>query len=149
MISTFKNDEPSPRGSVCILIAEDDSEMRDFLGSSLKRAGYDVLEVANGHELGEFLADISSSIEKKLDPGVDAIITDIRMPGKTALDVLIDFKRIVCKVPVILITAFGDQQTIDEAMNLGATAVFDKPFDIHDFKTFLMDLVPPPATFDS
>ncbi|MDJ0765829.1 MAG: response regulator [Myxococcota bacterium] len=129
---------------VCVLIAEGDKEMRSFLTSSLRRDGYDVVEIADNSELHAFLLNISSTMEHNSeDPGIDVIVSEMRMPGKTALDVIGDFRRFMRKVPIILITAFCDQQTIEEAKALGAAAVFDKPFDIHDFKIFLKGLVSP------
>jgi FixJ family two-component response regulator len=57
------------------------------------------------------------------------------MPGLTGLEVLAGLRKRDQSTPVILITAFGDEQTHAEAKRLGATAVIDKPFDTADLLT--------------
>lgn len=117
--------------------------MRVFLANTLGRDGYDVLEIANADELIGFLENHASNAAQKSDPGIDVIVSDIALPGKTSLDVLEEILRVVVKVPIVLITAFGDKETTERAMSLGATAVFDKPFDISEFKAFLTGLTEP------
>jgi DNA-binding NtrC family response regulator len=131
--------------AVCILVAEDDDAMRAFMVNTLKRGGYEVFEISDGRNLRMFLKDMALSAEKRAYPSVDLIVSDIRMPGKTALEVLSDFKRVAKEVPVVLITAFSDAKTQRKALHLGAAAVFDKPFDINDLKAVLFKLVPPGA----
>jgi DNA-binding NtrC family response regulator len=65
------------------------------------------------------------------------------MPAFSGLEVLADLRSKNTTLPVILITAFGDRQTHAEALALGAYAVFDKPFDVDDLRTALMNIVPP------
>jgi DNA-binding response OmpR family regulator len=139
----MKSSEKLSARPMCILIAEDDSDMRVFLANTLGRDGYEVLEIASADELLGFLANHASNVAQKNDPGIDLIVSDIAMPGKTSLDVLEELRRVVDKVPIVLITAFGDKETIEKAMCLGATAVFDKPFDIGEFKAFLTSLTEP------
>jgi DNA-binding NtrC family response regulator len=52
----------------------------------------------------------------------------------TAFDVLSKLQRVVDETPVILITAFGDQTTHSRALRLGASRVFDKPFDYDELR---------------
>jgi DNA-binding NtrC family response regulator len=63
------------------------------------------------------------------------IISDVRMPGVSGLDVLATLRREDWSTPVILMTAFGDLETRAEARRLGAKALFDKPFDVDDLRT--------------
>lgn len=128
--------------SACILVAETDNAMRSFLCNLLVKLGYRVRTISNELEVDEFLGSARKSPSSANGIGVDVIITAISLPGKTALDVLTDFKDSADQVPVILITAFTEPQTVEEAMRLGAAAVFDKPFDITEFTDFMATLVP-------
>jgi DNA-binding response OmpR family regulator len=60
----------------------------------------------------------------------DLIISDIRMPGVNGLSVLEGLREFKGVPPIILITAFGDEQTHADAERLGAAAVINKPFEI-------------------
>ena len=145
MASESKKLETITNRPVCILVAEDDNAMREFLCNTLAKIGYDTREIANADDVYRFLGnDIDSKRgASEKENQVDVIITAISLPGKTALDVLNEFKYATYEVPIILITAFGDQQTVEEAMRNGAAAVFDKPFDIVNFTQFLTRLAPP------
>jgi len=123
-----------------ILLAEDDLELRQLLAMVLRRAGYDVEEVADGSTLLRELADEVGG-QKPFD--TDLIISDILMPGWTGLNVLAGLRRFDWAVPVILITAFGDAETHAEAARLGAVTVLDKPFDVDDLLRVVRDVMPP------
>jgi DNA-binding NtrC family response regulator len=117
------------------VLAEDDVEMRSLLATTLRREGFEVMEAADGRELGRL---VHSLIFAGGDPdGVDLIVSDIRMPGPDGLTVLSRLRRYDWATPVVIITAFGDAATHDEAIRLGAMAVLDKPFDLDDFRTLL------------
>lgn len=137
---------PQKTGPACILVAEDDEAMRAILVNTLKRGGYDVFEISDSRNLRMFLKDMSLPAGSRTFPKVDLIVSDIRMPGRTALEVLSDFKQVAKEVPVVLITAFADPKTQKKALNLGAAAVFDKPFEINDLKAVLLKLAPPVKT---
>jgi CheY-like chemotaxis protein len=117
---------------VRVLLAEDDPDMRELLASALRQDGLDVVEARDGAALLDRLAEALSA-DGDLD-GYDVIVSDIRMPGYSALDILAGVRRALRHTPVILITAFGDRVTHERAMRLGAIAVFDKPFDIDDLR---------------
>lgn len=76
------------------------------------------------------------------DEAPDVIIMDIRMPSRTGLEVLADLRKYDCHVPVVLITAFGARDVHEKARQLGAVAVFDKPFDVDDLRTALLNCRP-------
>lgn len=122
------------------VVAADDGELRSFLSSTLRQSGYEVIEIADSLALFSFLSNIALSED---DPygRVDLVVSDIAIPGKTSLDVLREFKRVVRGIPVVLITTFDDKRTWQAALDMGATAVFDKPFNIDEFKSFLAESV--------
>ncbi len=122
-----------------VLLAEDDPAMRSMIAFALRRDGYEVCEVKDGNQLLKRLAD------RMLRPtwDVDLVISDIRMPGKTGLDVLAGLRKADWSMPVILITAFGDEAVHDEAKRLGAATVINKPFDLDELRHAVQSAVPP------
>ena len=124
-----------------VLLADDDDEMRRALASALRRDGYIVMEAKDGNELLEKIN--SSQLCSDTGVPIDALVTDIRMPGRSGIDVLIAVRNLDPALPVVLITAFGDQETHAEARWMGADAVLDKPFDVRDLRSALMTLAPP------
>ena len=73
----------------------------------------------------------------------DMIISDILMPGLTGLEILEDLHECKGFPPMILITAFGDENVHRKAKRLGAAAMFDKPFEIDDLLSKVREIVPP------
>jgi CheY-like chemotaxis protein len=71
------------------------------------------------------------SLETRAPP-IDLIISDVNMPGATGIEALARLRRAELTTPVILMTAFGDKRTHDEAGRLGAELVLDKPFALED-----------------
>ncbi|MFH1438681.1 MAG: response regulator [Pseudomonadota bacterium] len=121
-----------------ILLAEDDGAMRSLLADVLRNYDYEVVEAADGRELFEHLVEIV--LDKSGEKEVDAVISDVRMPGMSGLELLDEMRSVGCPVPVILITAFGDDETHARARLLGAVAVFDKPFDVEDLLTAVINI---------
>ena len=117
-----------------ILLAEDDAAMRAMLAQALRRDGYDVIEV---HDGGELLMRIEQAMgHGDTDRPFDLVISDVRMPYLSGVEVLAELWRIdSLSTPVILITAFGDPSLHEEAQQLGAVAVIDKPFELEDIRT--------------
>ena len=74
--------------------------------------------------------------------GFKAIVSDICMPGLTGLDLLAALRCTRFEIPVILITAFGDEEVRAEARSLGATAVLDKPFNLDELPAALQKAMP-------
>jgi DNA-binding response OmpR family regulator len=112
-----------------ILLAEDDHEMRSLLALSLRRAGFRVTSCRDGSDL---LSQLTPFILHQAPVGFDLIVSDIRMPLITGLEILEDLPQREGFPPIILITAFGDQHTHERARELGAAATLDKPFNIED-----------------
>jgi CheY-like chemotaxis protein len=130
-----------PRGTPPhILVAEDHADMREMLAQTLRRAGYDVTEVPDGWGLLSLLG--ACLLHGQDEQPVDLVISDIRMPGVTGMEVLRGAEDSPEFPPIILITAFGDPRTHEEAERLGAEAVFDKPFDLEDLLTKVREIVP-------
>lgn len=123
-----------------VLLAEDDEEMRKMLAWALRRAGYEVEECPDGMNLLYHLA--SGLFFKDKREMFDLIVSDIRMPGATGLEILEDLHNVQNLPPMILITAFGDEATHVRAEYYGAAALFDKPFDIDALIAKVCEIVP-------
>jgi DNA-binding response OmpR family regulator len=121
-----------------VLLAEDDDELRELLASTLTKDGYEVIQVADGTGLFDYLSAVHIR-EGHAEP-IDLIVTDIQMPGWTGLQVLQSIRERDWATPVILITGFGNREVHKEASRLGATAFFDKPFDVDDLRTAVLNL---------
>jgi CheY-like chemotaxis protein len=128
------------RGAPRILVAEDQAEMRVLLRRALMRRGYEVVDAPDGPHLVQAIVD-GLLAPQTLVP--DLIVTDVRMPGYSGLEVLARLRREGWTTPVILITAFGDAQLHEEAKQLGAACVLNKPFAMEDLCAAVEALVPP------
>src|SRR5262245_26628241 len=121
MSSAAQRAEPAPdRRPPRILVADDERSMRELLAIVLRREGYDVVLAENGREA-------IALIEK--DP-IDLLISDIKMPDVSGVEVLRAAKRVDQDILGIMITAFASTETAVEAMRLGACDYLSKPFDI-------------------
>ncbi|WP_437276663.1 response regulator [Sorangium sp. So ce375] len=134
--------EPVPRvhpgaPPVRVLLAEDDRELRLLLATSLRRDGYEVLEARDAKHLLELMGEALASGD---GAPIDVVVSDIRMPGTSGLELLAGLRRDDWATPVVLITAFGDPETHAEAYRLGADAVLDKPLDLDDLRLVVQTL---------
>ena len=110
-----------------ILVAEDNAEMRRLISTTLGAQGYDVTEARDGMELLDL---IEAAARCGFPDRYAAVISDVRMPWLSGMDVLAVLNTASWSTPVILITAFGDAETHLEGRALGAAAVLDKPFEM-------------------
>ena len=115
----------------CIIVAEDDPEMRTLVAQCLRSEWQDVVEVGDG---GRLLVRIGHQYRAQ-DPAprINLIVTDLRMPVVTGLDILRGLRSAHCWIPVILMTAFGDDEVRHQATELGAV-LLDKPFGMADLR---------------
>ncbi len=107
-----------------ILIVDDEQSMRDFLAIMLKKEGYDVASVEDGDE----------AIHALEEDMYDLVITDIKMPGRSGLDVLSYVKHTSPTTLVLVMTAFSSTEDAVFAMKQGALDYITKPFDIEKIK---------------
>ena len=104
-----------------ILIIEDDSTMLKALILLLKSKMYDLTEAQNGNQ----------ALQKISRESFDLIITDLFLDGLTGLDI---FKRFNQKIPVLLITGFGDSPLAKSAKQEAGEAYMEKPFSPGDLR---------------
>ena len=121
-----------------ILVAEDDPDMRSLVMAALEGDGYDVVAAEDGADLQDW-ADLSVWNSKR-DP-IDAVVSDVNLPCRSALDVLRSLRGKPWRTPVILITAFGDTKVCREAHDLGVQVILRKPFEVNDLRAFVRAIV--------
>ncbi len=107
-----------------LLIIDDEKSLLEVLEVVFKKEGYKVKTATSGTEALEILNSNS----------VDLVITDIRMPHISGMDVLRFVKNNTPEVPVIVITAYGSIQQAVEALKAGALDYIVKPFDVEELK---------------
>ncbi|MGZ3488900.1 MAG: sigma-54-dependent transcriptional regulator, partial [Isosphaeraceae bacterium] len=105
-----------------VLVAEDDSTIRRNLVRLLQSEGYRTIEAADGDEA---LAGVQAN-------NPDAVLLDLKMPGRDGLKVLAELQPLLADLPVIVITALGGSAAAIEAMRRGAYDYLSKPFDLDE-----------------
>ncbi|HEY3448975.1 MAG TPA: response regulator [Myxococcales bacterium] len=138
MSQTGNHEQPQrfhPRHAPRVLLAEDDPEMRALMAWTLRADGYEVQEVGDGDELLRALGTVELG-----EGGPDVVVTDVQMPGVSGLEVLERVRRSRARLPVLLVTAFGDWETHARAEQLGAE-VLDKPIELDDLRKRVFDAV--------
>ena len=105
-----------------ILIIDDESQIRSMLRLMLERVGYEVMEAADGME----------GIRQYRDNPADLIITDLIMPNKDGIGMIIELKKEFPQVKIIAMSGGGVNRPegyLDGAKKLGATCTLTKPID--------------------
>jgi len=102
-----------------ILIADDDREMRRVLRDMLRSTGAEISEASSGQDLLGCLATGGR---------FDLVITDLRMPAPTGLQVMLMVRTAGNETPFILITAFGDEEVRSALSRVPNAFMLDKPF---------------------
>src|SRR6516165_5888501 len=105
-----------------ILVVDDDESLRRVTQLQLEEAGYSVVTASNG---GEALALVEAE-----NPAL--VITDLKMPGLSGLELLAKIRDSYPEISVVLITAYGTVQTAVEAMKAGAYDYITKPIDYEE-----------------
>jgi DNA-binding response OmpR family regulator len=103
-----------------ILIAEDERDIRDLITFTLRFAGHEVIPTANGAE----------ALEKALVMKPDLIMMDVRMPKMTGYEACKAMKaeESICEIPVVFLSAKGQEFEIETGLEAGAVEYILKPF---------------------
>lgn len=131
---------PLPPRPLRILLAEDDDALRSLLTLTLARAGHLVVALEDGYELADYVT-LTRVCGGPLEPP-DVILTDVRMPGRTGLEVLAQVRSVGLVCPFIVLSSFADDETREEARRLGVEAFLDKPVDLEVLKATVREAAP-------
>ncbi|PKN42021.1 MAG: sigma-54-dependent Fis family transcriptional regulator [Deltaproteobacteria bacterium HGW-Deltaproteobacteria-18] len=112
-----------------ILVVDDEVRYRELYARVLRGAGLDVLEAANAADALGFLGR---------EP-LDMIISDVRMPGESGLDLLRRVRARKPELPFLLVTAYADVREAVDALKLGAVDYLAKPVDLDELLAAVRD----------
>jgi len=107
-----------------ILIIEDEAKMRRLLELNLGDDGFKTVSAG----------DAETGLKMLASEAVDLVITDLKLPGMSGLDLLQAVKEQKASLPVVVMTAFGSVETAVEAMKAGASDYVLKPFSLSEMR---------------
>ena len=110
-----------------ILLVEDKAELRAMLRKALERAGYTVEEAPDGN----------AAVDKLRSRRFLMVLTDLKLPGNSGIDVLREARRVEPTLPVIIMTAYGSVEEAVTAMKEGAFDFIQKPVDLDHLRLLL------------
>jgi DNA-binding NtrC family response regulator len=102
-----------------LLIVDDDSAMRDMLASLFHEQGF-AIDTAESFD---------AAVARIGDADYDAVLSDIKMPGRSGIELVGELRRLRPETPIVLMTAFGSIDSAVEAMRAGAFDYVTKPFE--------------------
>ena len=117
-----------------ILIIDDDDLIRQMLRAVLEREGYDVLDASDGRE----------GLRVFMKNPVDLVVTDLVMPEKEGLEIIIELRRNFPDLKIIAISGggtVGGSQYLDVAGKLGADKIMGKPLKLREFIAIVKGLM--------
>ena len=118
--------------SVWVLVVDDESDVEMLFRQQFRR------DLRQGRFVMEFALSASQALDRMKrapdDTELILVLSDINMPGMTGLELLPKMKLLRPKVPVIMITAYGDADTKRRALEAGAQRLFTKPIDFAALK---------------
>ena len=109
-----------------ILIVDDNVDMLNFFQKALEREGHVTVQATNGLEALEILQN---------QDGIDLILSDIRMPIKSGIDILKEVRTKYPAIKVVLITGYAQVEEYLQAMEYGAYEYLTKPIRVNDLLT--------------
>ncbi|OZM82649.1 response regulator transcription factor [Pseudonocardia sp. MH-G8] len=101
-----------------VLVVDDDATVRDVVGRYLDEAGYQV----------DLAADGPTGLRAARERGPDAVVLDLMLPGMTGLDVCRELRRDDERLPIVMLTALGEEDDRVLGLELGADDYVTKPF---------------------
>lgn len=119
-----------------VLIVDDQFGIRILLNEVFQKEGYKTFQAANGLQ--------ALDIVKKHAP--DLVLLDMKIPGMDGIEILKRMKVLDPDIRVIIMTAYGELDMIQEAKDLGALTHFAKPFDIDDIRAAVRNNLPEKST---
>jgi two-component system, chemotaxis family, chemotaxis protein CheY len=113
----------SPTRKARVLVIDDEENVRRLIRVTLAKAGYDIIEAADGREAIECLSTADKSSL------VDLIICDIRMPEVNGVEAISYFRREFPSIPITVLTGFPDSQMAESFLKQGVVDYVIKPID--------------------
>ena len=110
-----------------VLVVDDDKNVRETIRDVLSLGGIAVVAAGPDEDLPRLVRE----------HGVRVVVTDLNMPQIDGLDLLLRVKALAgelgLEIPVFVVTGAGGEGRVEEALSMGASGFFPKPFDLEDF----------------
>jgi CheY-like chemotaxis protein len=126
--------------SVSILVVDDEPDVVDLFRQRFRREARDGTYVMHFANSGEGALE---QLTEGIEPDLIVILSDINMPGMDGLELLREVKQRRPDLPVMMVTAYGDDERRRRASDLGASEFLTKPVDFDHLKTQLRQLTAP------
>jgi two-component system, response regulator, stage 0 sporulation protein F len=115
-----------------LLIVDDQFGIRILLNEVFQKEGYQTFQAANGIQALDIVTNHAP----------DLVLLDMKIPGMDGIEILKRMKKLNPDIRVIIMTAYGELDMIQEAKDLGALTHFAKPFDIDDMRKAVRQYLP-------
>ncbi|HEX2646971.1 MAG TPA: response regulator [Candidatus Dormibacteraeota bacterium] len=123
--------------SLSILVVDDEPDVAELFRQRFRR------ETRQGTYVMHFAASGAEALDRlaaEIEPALLAVLSDINMPGMDGLHLLAEIKRRFPDLPVMMVTAYGDDERRRQASKYGAAEFLTKPVDFERLKTQLREL---------
>ena len=114
-----------------ILVVDDEPDVEDLFRQQFRR------DLRAARFTMDFARSAMQALEIVADAEASLILSDVNMPGMSGLDLLPKARQVRPDVPVIMITAYGDEETRRRAVERGAAGLFTKPIDFPELRVVI------------
>jgi two-component system response regulator AtoC len=128
-------DNPHGIGHLRALVVEDEMLIRWSVVETLNKAGCIVTEAPDGVTALRVLSEAPDAI--------DVVVLDYRLPDSNDLSLLARIRQVSPRSAVLMMTAFGTADVIQQALALGVSRVIEKPFELHDLESWIVQACTP------
>src|SRR3954468_4865549 len=123
--------------SISILVVDDEPDVAELFRQRFRR------ETRQGTYVVHFAASGTEALDRlaeEVEPALSAVLSDINMPGMDGLELLAEIKERFPDLPVMMVTAYGDNERRKRAAEHGSAEFITKPVDFDQLKTQLRNL---------
>lgn len=114
-----------------ILIVDDQTGIRLLLNEVFKKEGYQTLLAANGQQ----------ALQQAKETPPDVVLLDMKIPGMDGIEILKHLRKLQQDIRVIMMTAYGELDVIEESIDNGARCYFTKPFDVFEIRDAVKEML--------
>ena len=114
-----------------VLVVDDQKGVRHLLEELFKKEGYEVNVAVDGRD----------SIEKVKANTPDIVLMDMKMPNMNGLEASEEIIKYDRNIPIIMMTAYGEMEIVQKALEVGVKKYITKPFDIIDLRNLVREVL--------
>ena len=114
-----------------VLVVDDQKGVRRLLEELFKKEGYEVNVAVDGKD----------SVEKVKAYTPDIVLMDMKMPNMNGLEASQEIIKYDHRIPIIMMTAYGEMEVVQKALEVGVKKYITKPFDIIDLRNMVKEVL--------